>query len=184
MAEYVTDYVEDKALEIHDGDMAISADVNGLQEVYCNIDREQMVRVLDNLVENARKYAGKCAGRSAAQYTDKSAENNAGETMLNGDSLQMRLSLQKQDGKLVLDFSDNGVGVPEDKLDKIFEQFYREDESRSSEGNGLGLYVCKYIVEQHGGTIRAYNQNGLHIEILLPEVEGGGSDGKNIVGGR
>ena len=104
--------------------------------------------------------------------------------MLNGDSLQMRLSLQKQDGKLVLDFSDNGVGVPEDKLDKIFEQFYREDESRSSEGNGLGLYVCKYIVEQHGGTIRAYNQNGLHIEILLPEVEGGGSDGKNIVGGR
>ena len=68
--------------------------------------------------------------------------------------------------------ADTGPGVPEDKLEKIFERFFRMEETRSREhgGRGLGLAISKAIVESHGGTIRASNRpsGGLDIRILLP----------------
>ena len=78
--------------------------------------------------------------------------------------------------------SDNGQGMEEEKLPYIFEQFYRGDESRNSkhDGNGLGLFVCRYIVKEHKGTIEAYSENGLHVRITLPERKGGGGpDGED-----
>ena len=73
----------------------------------------------------------------------------------------------------MLTITDNGCGVPEEKLSHLFEQFYRADEARNSkkEGNGLGLYIAKYIVEQHGGSISAINIGGLSIKIRLPKNE-------------
>ena len=57
---------------------------------------------------------------------------------------------------------------------RLFEQFWREDQARSAkrgEGAGLGLYIAKYIVEAHGGTIQAENDGGLAFTILLPREE-------------
>ncbi len=64
---------------------------------------------------------------------------------------------------------DDGVGVPEKKLPFIFEEFYRGDESRNKkEGNGLGLYIVKYLVEAMGGRVRAENAGGLCIHMWFP----------------
>ena len=65
--------------------------------------------------------------------------------------------------------------MPEEALPHLFDQFWRADQARSTqngEGSGLGLYIAKYIVEAHGGTIRAENGGGLFFTIQLPRKEG------------
>ena len=67
-------------------------------------------------------------------------------------------------------FRDNGQGIPEDKLPYLFERFWRGDESRSvrsSDGNGLGMYIVSYIVQAHGGHVSARNDSGLAVQITL-----------------
>jgi two-component system sensor histidine kinase BaeS len=76
--------------------------------------------------------------------------------------------------RLILFFEDSGPGVPEDALDRLFDRLYRVDRSRSRAqgGSGLGLSICKSIVNALGGEIRATNGNsgGLRIEIELPHT--------------
>ena len=75
----------------------------------------------------------------------------------------------------MLRFADNGQGVPQEQLPHLFDQFWRGDQARRSqggEGSGLGLYIVKYIVEAHGGTIRASNDQGLVFDLTLPRREG------------
>ena len=64
--------------------------------------------------------------------------------------------------EITISVVDNGPGVPEDQVERIFERFYQTDASRSSEdGTGLGLAICRHIVEAHGGRIWAEdNQEG------------------------
>ena len=71
---------------------------------------------------------------------------------------------------LVIKISDNGKGVDDEILGKLFESFYRADPSRTnpSQGSGLGLAIAKNIVEAHRGKIEASNNNGLTIVIKLP----------------
>lgn len=110
------------------------------------IDIEQMHRVLLNLTENAIKYA-------------------------NAESLVLRISVWRESDTEHLLFADNGQGIPEEKLPRLFERFWRGDEARrakNGEGSGLGLYIVKYIVEAHGGFVTAKNDSGLQIKISLP----------------
>lgn len=110
------------------------------------IDTEQMHRVFSNLTENALKYAG-------------------------SNSLLLSIKVWKENDVIHLSFSDNGKGVAEEQLENLFVQFWRGDPSRGSRdgrGSGLGLNIVKYIVEAHGGTVFARNDNGLVIDILLP----------------
>jgi signal transduction histidine kinase len=110
------------------------------------IDTEQMHRVLSNLTENAVKYA-------------------------DADQLSIRISVWREKETIHMSFCDNGKGVPEDQLNNLFVQFWRGDESRSRRdggGSGLGLNIVKYVVEAHGGSVLARNDNGLVIDILLP----------------
>jgi two-component system phosphate regulon sensor histidine kinase PhoR len=82
--------------------------------------------VVNNLVENAIKY-GKAEG-------------------------QITASIYNTDGKRVLiEFSDDGIGIAEEHLPRIFERFYRTDRGRSRDvgGTGLGLAICKHIIEAH-----------------------------------
>ena len=69
--------------------------------------------------------------------------------------------------------SDNGNGVLDQNLDKIFGRFFREEESRNREkgGTGLGLSICREIIESHGGEIHGENSRpGLSIIFTLPKV--------------
>ena len=114
-----------------------------------SIDSEQMYRVLNNLTDNALRYAGAM-------------------------SLVLSLTVESREGWECIRFSDNGQGVPPEALAHLFEQFWRADQARSAkggEGSGLGLYIVKYIVEAHGGTIRAENSGGLAFTIRLPRRE-------------
>lgn len=93
-------------------------------------DKEKIRMVLLNLVENASKY-GKQNGSIMA-------------------------SVYNTDGKHVLvEITDDGIGIEEEHLQRIFERFYRTDSARSRDkgGTGLGLAICKHIIEAHGQTI-------------------------------
>ncbi|MDR0791718.1 MAG: cell wall metabolism sensor histidine kinase WalK [Chitinophagaceae bacterium] len=93
-------------------------------------DKEKVRQVITNLIVNAIKY-GKEGGYVVA-------------------------SVYKTDGEHVLaEISDNGIGIAEEHLPRVFERFYRTDQARSRDlgGTGLGLAICKHIIEAHGQTI-------------------------------
>ncbi len=93
-------------------------------------DQEKIRQVIINLVENSIKY-GKYGGNITA-------------------------SMYITDGKHVLvEISDDGIGMAERHLSRVFERFYRTEEGRSLDitGSGLGLAICKHIIEAHGQTI-------------------------------
>ncbi len=98
-------------------------------------DPERLAQVVTNLLTNAIQY-----------------NRNGGE---------VRVKLESQDGLAVLTISDTGQGIGPENLPRIFERFYRADQSRTGSGNsGLGLSICKAIVEAHGGTIDVSSEYG------------------------
>lgn len=143
IGDFLKNYVKGKQEVIGSVQEEITVDTKGITARVL-IDPEQFQRILDNLVENSRKY---------------------GETT----PLKMKIKLEKTPKGVSICFQDNGVGVPEEKLPYIFEEFYRGDESRNKkEGNGLGLYIVKYLMEAMGGSVRAENVDGLAVYLDLP----------------
>ena len=101
-------------------------------------DKEKIRQVLLNLTENSIKY-GKRNGNITA-------------------------SIYNTDGKHILvEISDDGIGIAEKSLPRIFERFYRTDEGRSIDltGSGLGLAICKHIIEAHGQTIHVRSRQDI-----------------------
>ena len=94
-----------------------------------SVDVPRFEQVVDNLVENAMKYAS------------------------DGDLPEVHL--EQHGGEARLTVVDHGLGVPEDEVDRIFDRFYRATnvQSITDTGIGLGLYICRRIVESHGGRI-------------------------------
>jgi len=93
-------------------------------------DKEKIRQVINNLIENSLKY-GKIEGNIVASFYET-------------------------DGKHVLiELSDDGIGIAEEHLPRIFERFYRTDSGRSRDigGSGLGLSICKHIIEVHEQTM-------------------------------
>ena len=108
--------------------------------------RPRMLRVIgQNLAENAIRYAG-----PGATFT---------------------LAVEREDDTIVLRGTDDGVGVDEEELSRLFERFYRADRARASRGTGLGLAIVKHIVGQAGGTVEAAGGKGAGLEIrcVFPE---------------
>lgn len=83
------------------------------------------------------------------------------------------VSTYEKDNKCVIEIIDTGIGISDESIEHIFERFYREDKARSREsgGSGLGLSIADYIVNLHGGTIKAEHNNtkGTKIIIKLPK---------------
>ena len=75
--------------------------------------------------------------------------------------------------RYVINITDNGVGIKEDLIDKIFDPFFRADLSRNTEGAGLGLALAKKIVEEHKGTIVVKSEfgKGTNVIISLPILD-------------
>ena len=91
-------------------------------------------------------YAFKAIFENAQRYTDESGMIQV-QTHLNSDHIHVH-------------FQDNGVGMDEDALSRVFERFYRVDEAHTTAGFGVGLAIAKSIVERHQGTISAQSESG------------------------
>ena len=111
------------------------------------MDRGAFKRILDNLLTNSIRYREKNQSR-------------------------IEIRVQKKEGRIFWSVADDGPGVAENCLEKIFESFCRLDEARShcSEGSGLGLAIVKRIVTDHQGSIYARDRVGLEICMEFSEV--------------
>lgn len=103
-------------------------------EVWLEIDREKIKTVLRNLLENARKFSLP-------------------------DSRPVEIAVEENGSAIIVRVCDDGPGIPDADLPNLFEPFYRVDRSRSRKtgGYGLGLSICKRIMEAHGGSIAVTN---------------------------
>lgn len=142
---FIRNYVREKQELLENDQVEITADMKETAG-YVSVDPEQLQRIFDNLLENSRKYGGIAP-------------------------LKTKIALDRTREGFCICFSDNGVGVPEEKLPYIFDEFYRGDESRNKkEGNGLGLYIVRYLIEAMGGSVRAENADGLAVYMELREI--------------
>ena len=113
--------------------------------------KDEIYQVIYNLTDNAVKYSA------------------VGGTV--------QVSLMAAEDQVVLSVSDNGAGIPEEDLPRIFERFYRVDKARSraAGGTGLGLSIVQDTVKKRGGTVSAANRagGGAVFTVRWPEAEGG-----------
>lgn len=100
-------------------------------------DRQKIAQILTNLVVNSINY-GKDGGNTKVRFYD-------------------------MDEHILIEVADNGLGISEEHLPRIFERFYRVDKSRSRNvaGSGLGLAIVKHIIEAHGQTINVRSSEGV-----------------------
>ena len=142
---FLTAFVEESASDSRTRGMELTA--GPLAPVTVSADPEQLHRVLANVLENSIKYKTKAIGH-------------------------FRITLE-ENGHLVL--ADDGPGVPEEALPKLFDVFYRSDPARKNPagGSGLGLAIAAKAVRAMGGAIQACSgpDGGLAIEIMLPKEE-------------
>lgn len=111
-------------------------------------DEQLLVTAVDNLISNA------------VQYSPDGSRVGVGVTV--------------GDGVVEIAVTDQGVGIPDDEKDRVFERFFRVDAARSRHtgGSGLGLSIVKHVVQNHGGDVRVWSQQGRGstFTIRLPEA--------------
>jgi heavy metal sensor kinase len=142
--------VDEAARQAHaansDRQVALHCD---LSPVRIRGDSTLLAQVVSNLVENAVRH--------------------------NRPGGHVDVSLQRHNGSAVLHVDDDGPGIPLEALPHLFDRFYRVDEARSRErgGFGLGLAIARWIVEAHGGAIRAENrpESGTSFQVTLPVAD-------------
>ena len=111
-----------------------------------NIDRQKIEQVLTNLLTNAVKYSPRGGDIEATVWQAHNEHELRGKL---GDVPPLDYPC------LIVTISDSGVGIPESEQERIFERFYRVNNrlTRATSGAGLGLHICKIIVQAHGGRI-------------------------------
>lgn len=123
----------------------LKCNLNITEDIMIKCDADKIQRVFDNLLKNAVSYS----------FRDTDVD----------------ITVIREDENLVIQFTNHGDTIPEEKLERLFEQFYRLDVSRNTKngGAGLGLAIAKQIVELHKGTITAKSENEIiTVEVTLP----------------
>lgn len=131
----ILDFMEIKAKKKN---IDIGLDKNYEKPIMVNADKKRVRQVLINLIDNGIKY---CKEKSC--YT--------------------RISFFDVDQNVLIEISDNGLGIDQENIPRIFERFYRTDKGRSREqgGTGLGLAIVKHIIEAHGQAINVRSTLGV-----------------------
>ncbi|WP_310795911.1 sensor histidine kinase [Herbiconiux daphne] len=122
--------------------------VGGAKHVAVMGDEALLTLALNNLISNALQYSP--------------------------DGSRIGIGVHHDEGVVELVVTDQGIGIPEEDLPRVFERFFRVDQARSRNtgGTGLGLSIVKHVVQNHGGDIRAWSQvgQGSTFTIRLPEA--------------
>ena len=115
----------------------ISINLDGVQNAVVVGNREQLVMAVHNLVENAINYSA--------------------------EGTNVVISSKLDDGLIEILVKDQGLGIAEENLDRIFERFYRVDpaRSRATGGTGLGLSIVKHVIANHGGEVKVWSSMGV-----------------------
>ncbi|TDM40297.1 cell wall metabolism sensor histidine kinase WalK [Macrococcoides goetzii] len=113
--------------------------------IFVEIDPDKMTQVFDNVITNALKYS---KGKKKVEFHVKQ------NTLFNRMTIQIK---------------DNGIGIPLNKVDKIFDRFFRVDKARTRKmgGTGLGLAISKEIIEAHNGRIWANSKEGFGTSVYI-----------------
>ncbi len=144
ICNYLRDFVAERYAGLELDGFQLEVDIPE-QHIFCDIDTVQLSRAFDNIVNNSAKH------------------NPKGTTLY--------FSLQTWENQVKIILADNGVGIPKEIQQAIFEPFVVGETSRSNYGSGLGLSVTKKIVQAHNGTIQLLNPHPPYntaYEILLP----------------
>ena len=142
-ARFVLDDALDACLHLFEK-RRLDTDIRIDRGMNIKADAHYITQVFRNLLENACRYAPE---DSVLTITGKAISSTMAEFTI----------------------SDQGPGVPEEDLERIFERFYRVEKERvAPSSTGLGLAICKQIVERHGGTIRAEKGPGGHFVFTVP----------------
>ncbi|MDX1952914.1 MAG: HAMP domain-containing sensor histidine kinase [Verrucomicrobiota bacterium] len=114
------------------------------EKMIVSCDAVRVRQAFANLLDNALKYT---PGNGSVQIVGK----------INGEMAEMR-------------FSDNGIGIPQDEQDRIWDRLYRGDKSRSQKGLGLGLSLVRAIILAHGGSVKVESmvEKGSNFTVLIP----------------
>ncbi|WP_430816878.1 sensor histidine kinase [Carboxylicivirga sp. RSCT41] len=119
------------------------------QDITIDIDRLYFEGVLKNLIDNSIKYGG--------------------------DNTQIAIDMKTEPKQVCISISDNGPGIPENHINKVFDKFFRvpKGDQHNIKGFGLGLSFVALVIKQHGGTIKAQNNTngGCSFTIKLPLVQ-------------
>jgi len=123
--------------------ITIKSNISG--NVYADIDESMIMRVFINLLSNAVFY-GKDGGN-------------------------VSVDLFAKEDKVICKITDDGIGISEEHIDKIWNRFYQVESSRSTDNSGLGLSIVKWIIEEHKGTIMVESElgKGTVFTFYLPE---------------
>ncbi|MCA8867580.1 MAG: sensor histidine kinase [Rhodobacteraceae bacterium] len=143
--EVVADVVDFLGAEAEEKGYRLDFSVAGPAPFRVNGDRHLLTLVLANLIENALRHTP------------------AGTTI--------RVELSRSQGRVVLCVADNGPGIPADEREKVLRRLYRLEQSRTTEGNGLGLSLVSAIADLHGATLLLEdNHPGLKVRFQFPEM--------------
>ena len=130
---------EDYKIELNNKNIEFNITTN-CKNAKINIDVLKIKRVFSNIISNSTKFV---------------PENGL-----------INISILKKNNFIEFTIADNGPGVDEKIIDKLFDPFFTTDASRKI--SGLGLSICKEFIEVHNGTIKAFNDHGLTIKFKLP----------------
>jgi PAS domain S-box-containing protein len=142
----LAEIIEDITLSVAEfvKDKGISIDYESeVDELITACDMEKIEKIVLNLLSNAIKFT------------------KAGD--------RIKVLLHKENSKICISVKDNGIGIPEDKRDIIFQRFRQVDKSftRNCEGSGIGLSMVKSLVAMHGGTIDVVSEQGKGSEFIV-----------------
>lgn len=132
----VEEIFEDNDIKARERKIKLKLTKGGEKSISVHADRHRILEVINNLVDNSIKY-GREGGHTVVSFLDMQ-EN------------------------IMVDITDDGIGIDEKDLPRIFERFFRTDKSRSREmgGTGLGLAIVKHIIEAHNQTINVQSKSG------------------------
>lgn len=137
----------EEVIEELNGDRGDIVRRSELHEATLRCDRKRIVQVMENVINNARKYAGHPGILVWTQLSEGEGQNAAYQ----------------------IHIKDAGEGIPPEDMPFIFEKFYRGKNVKDAPGAGLGLYIVKYIMGQMNGEVQLYNRNdGLEVVLVLP----------------